>query len=397
MKLSERIQQVSESATLAASQKANDLKAQGVDVISLTIGESDFPTPNYIAEAAIQAIKEHKGDRYTAVNGILELRQTIADTYIEERENSYTVDHVFIGSGVKNVLFTLFQVMLDSGDEVILPTPYWVSFSEQIKMAGGRPVFVESRQEDEFKVRIEDLDAAYTDKTVALVINSPSNPSGATYSEQELEAIGEWAVANDVVIIADEIYKRLVYNGRKPVSFASLSDAIREQTIIVDGISKSYAMTGWRIGYALGNPKIMKAMAKYASQANGNPAGVSQYAAIAAYTQETDEVDKMVQRFEERLNKAYELMKTIPGFNLPFKPQGAFYLFPDVSEAAQMTGYDSVDDFCLALIEKAHVVSVPGSSFGVPDCVRFSYAVEEEVFAEGMERIKEFIEANIKE
>lgn len=396
VKLSRRIENVSASATLAASQKANDLKAKGIDVISLTVGESDFPTPEYISDAAIQSIKEHRVDQYTAVNGVVKLRETIANTYATENEQPYQANQVFVGSGVKNVLFTLFQVIVDPEDEVILPVPYWVSFSEQIKMAGGKPVFVKGKQKDQFKVTVKDLDAVLTDKTVAIVINSPSNPSGAVYSKEELQAIGEWAVANDVLIVADEIYKRLVYNGQKPVSFSTFSDEIREQTIILDGVSKTYAMTGWRIGYAIGNSKITSAMSKYASHANGNPAAVSQQAAITAYQEETNEVVEMVQSFEHRLNKAYDLMKTIPGFKLYAKPAGAFYLFPDVSEAAEMTGYDSVEDFCLALIEEAHVVSVPGSSFGVDECLRFSYAVDEEVFAEGMKRIKRFIENNSK-
>lgn len=394
MKLSERIESVSASATLAASQKASDLKAQGVDVISLTVGESDFPTPDYISNAAIQAIEEHAVDRYTAVNGVIELRETIADSYATGSIRPYEAKQVFVGSGVKNVLFTLFQVLVDPEDEVLLPIPYWVSFSEQIKMAGGKPVFVKGKQEDQFKITVADLDAAYTEKTVALVINSPSNPTGAVYSAKELEEIGEWAVANNVLIIADEIYKRLVYNGQKPLSFASLSEEIRAHTVIVDGVSKTYAMTGWRIGYAIGNSQIVGAMAKYASHANGNPTAVSQQAAIVAYQKEENEVNEMVQSFEERLNKAYDLMQTIPGFELAAKPEGAFYLFPDVSKAAEMTGYDSVDDFSLALIEKAHVVSVPGSSFGAENCLRFSYAVDEAVFAEGMNRIKKFMQEN---
>lgn len=396
MKLSNRIENVSSSATLAASQKASDLKAKGIDVISLTVGESDFPTPEYISNAAIQAIENHTVDRYTAVSGVTELKETIANTYAVEDINSYQANQVFVGAGVKNVLFTLFQVILDPEDEVILPVPYWVSFSEQIKLAGGRPVFVRGKQEDQFKITVEDLEAAYTDKTVAIIINSPSNPSGAVYSEEELEAIGEWAVANNVLIVADEIYKRLVYNGQKPISFSAFSDEIREQTIIVDGVSKTYAMTGWRIGYAIGNRKITGAMSKFASHANGNPTAVSQQAAIIAYQDEKDQVEQMIQSFEQRLNKAYEAMQTIPGFKLSAKPAGAFYLFPDVSEAAEMTGYDSVDDFSLALIEKAHVVSVPGSSFGVDECLRFSYAVDEAVFAEGMRRIKNFIENEAK-
>lgn len=392
MKLSKRIQKVEESATLAATQKARDLKAQGIDVVSLTVGESDFSTPEYISNAAIKAIENHVGDHYTAANGIPELRQAIVDYHKRLDDATYTIDQVFVGAGAKNVLFDLFQVLIDPGDEVILPVPFWVSFSEHVKMAEGKPVHVKGSPEELYRITMEDLEAVRTDKTVAVLINSPSNPTGAAYSKEEMLAIGNWAVEHNIVIIADEIYSRLVYNGKEPASFASLSEDIRKQTIIVNGVSKSHAMTGWRIGYALGNKEVMAAMNKYASQATGNPAGVSQYAAIAALNEETDEVEEMRESFENRLNQAYELIQTVPGFKISAKPEGAFYLFPDVTEAAKMTGYDSVDDFNLALIEEAHVVTVVGSSFGVPECLRFSYAVDEETFAEGIRRVKQFIE-----
>lgn len=392
MKLSKRIQQVEQSATLAASQKARDLKAQGADVISLTIGESDFNTPDYITNAASEAVLNHLGNHYTPTNGLPELRQAIVDAHQRLDDVSYDIDEVFVGSGAKNVLFDVFQVLVDPGDEVILPVPYWVSFSEQIKMAEGVPVYVKGNPDKLYKISVEDLEEAYTENTVALLINSPSNPTGATYTKEEMTAIGNWAVENDVVIIADEIYSRLVYNGTSANSFASLSPAIKEQTIIVNGISKAYAMTGWRIGYALGNQEVIAALTKHASQSTGNPTGISQYAAMTAYNEETDEVENMRQSFEKRLNKAFDLITSVPGFKLSDKPRGAFYLFPDVSEAAKMTGFDSVDDFNLALIEEAHVVTVVGSSFGVPECLRFSYAVDEATFAEGIQRIKDFIE-----
>src|SRR5699024_5420680 len=218
MKLSKRLQNLAQPATLAASQKANDLKAQGIDVISLTVGESDFDPPDYLAEAAIKTVQEHTGDRYTPVNGIPELRQAIADSYKRDADVEYNLDEVFVGTGAKNVLFTLFQVLVDPGDEVIIPVPYWVSFSEHVKMAEGEPVFIQGPYEDSYKITIEDLDEAYTDKTVAILLNSPSNPSGAVYSQEEIQAIGEWAVEKGVVIVADEIYSRLIYNGQEPVS-----------------------------------------------------------------------------------------------------------------------------------------------------------------------------------
>lgn len=396
MKLSNRINKVEQSATLAATQKARDLKAQGKNVISLTVGESDFNTPDYIADAAIEAIQKGKGNHYTATNGIPELRQAIVDSHKRIDGVDYEIDQVFVGSGAKNVLFDLFQVLVDPEDEVILPVPFWVSFSEHIKMAEGKPVFVEGNSDNLYKVTVEDLEAARTNKTIAVLINSPSNPTGVAYSRDEMTAIGNWAVENDIILIADEIYSRLVYNGTPANSFASLSEEIKEQSVIINGVSKTYAMTGWRIGYALGNKEVIGAMTKHASQSTGNPAGISQYAAIAAYNDETDETEVMRQSFETRLNKAYDLITTVPGFKLSDKPQGAFYLFPDASEAAKMTGYDSVDDFGLALIEEAYVVTVSGSSFGVADCLRFSYAVDEETFAEGIRRIKEFIEKNSK-
>lgn len=396
MKLSKRINAVAQSATLAASQKARDLKAQGIDVVSLTVGESDFPTPKYIADAAIEAINEHKGDRYTEQNGIPELRQAIVDSIKRIDNVDYEIDQVFVNAGAKNVLYTLFQVLIDPDDEVILPIPYWVSFAEHVTMAEGKPVFVKGNPDELYKITVEDLEAARTDKTVAVMINSPSNPTGAVYSRDEKMAIGNWAVEHGITIIADEIYSRLVYNGTEPSSFASLSDEIRKQTIVVNGVSKTYAMTGWRIGYAVGDKKVIGALTKHASQSTGNPTGVSQYAAISAYNNEENQVEEMRQSFEDRLNKAYDLLTALPGFKLPKKPEGAFYLFPDVSEAAKMTGFDSVDDFGLALIEKAHVVSVVGSSFGLPECLRFSYAVNEEVFAEGMRRIKAFMEEKTK-
>lgn len=392
MKLSKRIQRVAESATLAASQKAADLKAQGFDVISLTVGESDFYTPEYVAEAAIETIKNHKGDHYTPVSGVPELRQAIADSYKKELDVKYEANQVFVSSGAKNVLYSLFQVLVDPADEVIIPVPYWVSFAEQVKMAEGKPVFVQGEADNEYKITIDDLNEVYTDRTVALVLNSPSNPSGAVYSQEEINALGEWAVEKDVVIVADEIYTRLVYNGQERVSFAKTSEEVRDQVVIINGVSKSYAMTGWRIGYALGNKEIIAALSKFSSQSNGNPTGISQYATIAAYNDETGEVEEMRKVFEKRLNAAYDLIVDVPGFKLPNKPNGAFYLFPDATEAAKMTGYDSVDDFNLAIIEEAHVVAVAGSSFGVPECLRFSYAVDEKTFAEGIRRIKEFIE-----
>lgn len=392
MRLSNRINEVAESATLSASQKARDLKAQGIDIISLTVGESDFNTPDYISDEAVNAIKNHTGDHYSNVNGLPELRQAIVDAHERSTGVKYDPSEVFVGAGAKNVLYGLTQVLIDAGDEIILPVPFWGTFAEQIKLAEGVPVFVEGDVNHQYKITVDDLEAVRTDKTTGILINTPSNPTGATYTKDELLAIGNWAVRHDLFIIADEIYLHLVYNGNESISFSALPDEIKERTIIVDGVSKTYAMTGWRLGHALGDKKVMAALSKFASQSTGNPTGISQYAAISAYNNEAGEVEEMRKSFEQRLNKAYDLMNEIPGFKLPHKPQGAFYLFPDVRGAAEMTGYETVDDFCLALIEEAHVVTVVGSSFGAPSCIRISYATDEATFAEGMKRIKKFVE-----
>lgn len=396
MKLSNRINDVAESATLAATQKARDLKAQGIEVISLTVGESDFDTPDYIADAAVHAIQNHKGDHYSDVNGIPTLRQAIVDSHEKITGIKYEIDEVFTGAGAKYVLYALTQVLINPEDEIILPMPYWVTFEEQIKLAGGTPVLIKGDASNLYKVTVEHLEAARTDKTTGILINTPANPTGATYSKEEMQAIGDWAVENDLFIIADEIYSRLVYNGQETASFSALGREIKERTIIVNGVSKAYAMTGWRLGHALGDKKVMKALSKFASQTSGNPTGITQYAAIAAYNNEGNEVEEMRQIFEKRSNKAYDLVASIPGFELTLKPEGAFYLFPDVSQAAIATGYDSVDDFTLALIEEAHVVTVAGSSFGIPNCIRMSYATNEENFTEAIRRIKDFIEEKTK-
>lgn len=388
MPISKRVLEIEESKTLASAQKARELIAEGKDIISLTIGEPDLNTPKFIQEAAINATMSNQADHYTPVNGIIELRQAISNSYNNKYETNYDINDIFVGSGLKNVLYNLFQVLLDPEDEVILPLPYWVSFAEQIKLANGKIVLAKNSS---LKVTIEDLDKLVSSKTKILLINSPSNPSGAVYTLAEMEAIGKWAIENNVLIIADEIYNTLVYNGQEQTSFAMLNKDIRNQTIILNGVSKTYAMTGWRIGFAISNKVITKALNNFASHSNGNPAAVSQYAALAAYKDETNVAEEMRLIFEDRLNKAYELMKDIPGFKLDYKPQGAFYLFPNVKAAASMCGYSSVDDFNNALLTEALVACVPGSAFGMDDHLRFSYAIDSHNFERAMDRIRSFI------
>ncbi|MDE1549072.1 pyridoxal phosphate-dependent aminotransferase [Jeotgalibaca caeni] len=396
VKISKRIAQVAESPTLATSAKVKELKAQGHDIISLTVGEPDFETPKQIRDAAIEAISQNKVNHYTPAAGILPLRQAIVDYYQKYEGLDYQINQVIVTEGAKNALYSLFQVLLDEGDEVMILAPYWVSYTEQVKLAGGVNVIIEAEMENQFKVTVDELEKHRTDKTVAIVLNSPNNPTGSIYSKEELTAIGNWAVEHDIVIVADEIYAKLCYNGNEAVSIASLSEEIKKQTIIINGVSKTYAMTGWRIGYALGNKEVIGKMIDLANHSTSNPAGPSQYAALAALEGEQDFVEKMRQTYEKRLSHFFPLLESIPGFRV-LKPQGAFYVFAHVKEAAEQTGYQSVSDFSLAMIEEAKVAVVSGDGFGFPDYVRISYTQDEETLTEAVNRIKAFIEKKTKE
>lgn len=395
MNLSKRAQRVEPSVTLATAAKANELKAQGKDILSLTVGEPDFVTPKNIQKAAISAIESGKASYYTPSAGIKELRQAVVDHIEKYYELSYQVKNVIVTDGAKFALYTLFQALLDEKDEVIIPVPYWVSYGEQVKLAEGVPVFVEGTQENNFKVTVEQLEQARTNKTKVLILNTPSNPTGMIYSKEELEAIGNWAVDNDILIISDDIYGRLVYNGNTFIPLAAISEAIRKQTIIINGVSKTYAMTGWRIGYAIGDEKIIAAMNNIASQSTSNPTAVSQYAAVEALTGEQETVEKMRLAFEDRLNKIYPQVAALPGFKLT-KPQGAFYLFPNVKETLELCGYNDVTEWVNDLLEEAQVAVVTGAGFGAPENIRISYATDLNTLEESVKRIAAFIEKKSK-
>ncbi|MBF0775794.1 aspartate aminotransferase [Streptococcus azizii] len=391
MKLSQRVLEMEESVTLAAGARAKDLKAAGKDILSLTLGEPDFSTPENIQEAAIRSIKSGQASFYTVTSGLPELKAAISQYF--ERFYGYAVapNQVTVATGAKFSLYTFFMSVLDPLDEVLIPTPYWVSYADQIKMAEGSPVFVEATETSDFKVRVDQLEAARTDKTKVLVLNSPSNPTGMIYSRDELLAIGNWAVEHDILILADDIYGRLVYNGHTFTPISSLSDAIRKQTVVINGVSKTYAMTGWRIGYAVGEAEIISAMSKIAGQTTSNPTAVAQYAAIEALIGEQDRVEEMRQAFEERLNTIYPLLAQVPGFEV-VKPQGAFYLFPNVKKAMEMKGFTDVTDFTTAILEEAGVALVTGAGFGAPENVRLSYATDLGTLKEAVARLKAFME-----
>lgn len=392
MNLSQRAEKLEPSVTLAASAKAKALKAKGLDVLSLTVGEPDFATPKNIQKAAIEAITSGKASYYTPSAGIPELRQSVVQHIEQYYGLTYEVNQVIITDGAKFALYNLFQAILNKEDEVIIPVPYWVSYGEQVKLAEGIPQFIECAQENNFKVTVDQLEQALSEKTKAMILNSPSNPTGMIYTKDELTAIGNWAVKNDVLIIADDIYGRLVYNGNKFTPIATISEAIRKQTIIINGVSKTYAMTGWRIGYAIGEAKIIKAMTDIASQSTSNPTAVSQYAALEALTGPQDTVETMRQAFEERLNEFYPLIADLPGVSLE-KPQGAFYLFPNVKETLALCGYDNVTKWVDDLLEEAQVALVTGEGFGAPENVRISYASDMETLKEAARWIAQFIES----
>lgn len=391
MELSTRAQQLEPSVTLAAAAKAKALKEQGVDVLSLTVGEPDFVTPKNIQKAAIAAIESGKASYYTPSGGILPLREAVVSYLQTNYQLTYSPKNVIITDGAKFALYLLFQATLNANDEVIIPVPYWVSYAEQVKLAEGKPVFVTCAQENEFKVTVEQLEAVRTAKTKLLILNSPSNPTGMIYSPEELLAIGNWAVAHNILIVSDDIYGRLVYNGNEFTAIATISEAIRKQTIIINGVSKSYAMTGWRIGYAVGDETIIQAMNDIASQSTSNPTAVSQYAAIEALTGPQETVEVMRQAFEERLNVIFPKVAALPGVKIT-KPQGAFYLFPNVKETLALCGYDNVTKWVDDLLHEAHVALVTGEGFGAPEHVRISYATDLVTLERAVNRIHEFIQ-----
>ncbi|ATO55544.1 aspartate aminotransferase [Loigolactobacillus coryniformis subsp. coryniformis] len=391
MALSKNVMKVQPSATLAMSAKTKEMIAKGVDVINLSIGEPDFVTPTYIQDAAIAAIRSGKTSFYTPAGGLPELKTAISQRIEAETGVHYDNKQIIATTGAKFALYLIFQVILNPGDEVLLPAPFWVSYAEQVNLAGGRPLAVKTTGAGH-KVTVEDLEKEYSPKTQAVVLNSPQNPSGLIYTAAELTAIGNWAVSHDVLLISDEIYSNLVYNGNQFTSVVSLSDAIRKNTLLVTGVSKTYAMTGWRMGYVLGDAAIIKAMTTVASHATGNPTAVSQYATIAALSGEQTDAETMRQAFEKRLNYLFPKIQSLPGFELADKPQGAFYLFPNVKRAVELCGYSTTEDFVNALLEEAYVAVVPGRAFGQPDHIRISYANDLDSLAEAYQRIADFIQ-----
>ena len=394
VQLAERVKALTPSTTLAITAKAKEMKAQGIDVIGLGAGEPDFNTPDHIIEAAYESLKDGQ-TKYTPAGGLAELKNAVIEKFKQDQGITYKPNEIIVTTGAKHALYNLFQVILNDGDEVIIPAPYWVSYPEQVKLADGVPVYVDGKESNDFKITPEQLEAAITEKTKAVIINSPSNPTGMLYSADELKALGEVAIRHNIWIVSDEIYEKLVYGDNKHVSIAELSPELKEQTIIINGVSKSHSMTGWRIGYAAGNAQVIKAMTDLASHSTSNPTSTAQYGAIAAYTGIQKPVEVMKKAFEERLNIIHAKLNEIPGVTC-LKPQGAFYLYPNVTEAATLTGHANVDEFVTALLEEANVAVVPGSGFGTPANIRLSYATSLELLEKAVERIANYVKTNQK-
>lgn len=391
--LSARATMIEESSTLAVSARAAAMKKQGIDVIGFGAGEPDFDTPENIKESGIDAIRRGF-TKYTAAAGLLELRQAIADKLARENGLDYSPSEILVSCGAKHCLHNIFQAICDPGDEVVILSPYWVSYTESVKLAGGVPVLVEASMENDFKVRPEQIADAITSRTKAVVINSPCNPTGAVYSRDELKAIGEVLLDAGVYVVSDEVYERLVYDDTEFVSIAKAVPDLKDRTFVVNGVSKTYAMTGWRIGYVAGPPVEIKAMASIQSHTVSAPAHFAQIAAIEALTGDQSSVAVMVREFARRRDYMVERLNAIEGIECPL-PKGAFYVFPKVSglygrSLGGVVIRNSID-FCAQLLEVAKVALVPGVGFGADEHVRLSYAMSIEAIEVGLDRIEKAV------
>jgi len=393
MLISTKIANITPSATLAISAKAKAMTADGIDVINFGVGEPDFDTPENIRKAGIKAIKNGM-TRYTPASGTTELKAAIADKLKRENGLEYSPKEIVISSGAKHTLYNLMQVMTNPGDEVLLPAPYWVSYYEQIGLAGGRAVIIECSEKNKFKMTPDALEAAITPRTKYLILNSPSNPTGAVYTRDELQELAKVLARHEVWVIADEIYEKLIYDKERHVSIASLSDRMKKLTIVVNGVSKTFAMTGWRIGYAAGDERAIAACGSLQSHSTSNPCSISMAASVEALQGGLDAVTQMRNEFDKRRKYMLGRLSGIKGVACA-EPKGAFYAFPNIKGVKGRTfggvTADTSVALCGALLEQAHVAAVPGSAFGADDHIRFSYATSMENIQEGMNRFEKFL------
>lgn len=395
--LSERINRVAPSATLAVDSKAKAMKAEGIDVIGFGAGEPNFPTPAAIVAAAAEAVQDPKNYRYTPTAGLPELRKAIADKTL--RDSGYGVDpnQVIVTNGGKQAVYESFQILLNDGDEVIIPTPYWTSYPEAVKLAGGVPVEVFAGADRNFEPSLEDLEAARTERTKAIIVNTPNNPTGAVWNPETVKAIGEWAVEHHVWVISDEIYEHLNYDGAKTTYIGAAVPEVRDQLLVLNGVAKTYAMPGWRVGWMIAPLDVAKAASKLQGHMTSNVNNISQRAAIAAVSGSLDAVYEMREAFDRRRQTIVAALNDIEGVNCP-TPTGAFYAFADVSAllnkplGTSKTAYASTSELAAALLDEGHVAAVPGETFGAPGYLRFSYALADDDLVEGMKRMKQWVE-----
>ena len=386
MKIANRMENLSPSVTMAITALARELKAQGKDILSFSAGEPDFDTPEIIKQAAIKAINDGQ-TKYTAVEGIIATKQAIINKLKKDHNLDYKLDNILISNGAKHSLFNLFQVLVEEGDEVIIPAPYWVTYPEQVKFSDGVPVFIDTDDSTEFKITPEQLKAAITPKTKVLLLNTPSNPTGSVYTKEELIALGKVLEGTDIIVLSDEMYEKIIYNGKKFTAAAEVSEDMFKRTVTINGLSKAVAMTGWRFGY-LASPdvKLVKALTKLQGQVTSNINTMTQYAAIPALEGDADaDIEMMRAAFEERKNIVVKSFNEIKGLST-IDPDGAFYAFVNIKDVTN----DSMK-FCADLLEQKGVALVPGLAFGTEGYVRFSFATDLATIQEGIKRIKEFV------
>lgn len=392
--VSKKVSEIAPSLTLEITAKAKKLKSEGVSIIGFGAGEPDFNTPQYIIEAAKRAL-DTGFTKYTPAAGMPELKKAICEKFLKDNGLSYEPSQIVVSTGAKSSLFHAICAMIDEGDEAILPSPYWLTYPELVKLAGGKTVFVKTLAKDGYKMTAEELEAAITEKTKLLILNSPNNPTGAVYTKEELTAIAKVCEKKKIYVISDEIYEKLVYGGEEHISIASLSDYMKEHTVVINGMSKSYSMTGWRIGYLAAPQDIAKAVSSMQSHTTSNACSIAQYASVAALT--SDESDKFIENmqktFDERRKYMVKTLQETDGIVLP-EPKGAFYVFADVSAyyGKKFEGEEVKDSLSFAnLALKKGVAVVPGVAFGDDNCIRLSYAISLEDVKEGLKRLKEFL------
>lgn len=388
MKLAKRVMSVSPSLTLAITAKAKAMKKSGVDIVSFSAGEPDFDTPGHIKSAGIEAIKSGF-TKYTPASGMVELKEAIVSKLKRDNGLEYNSGNISVSCGAKHSLYNIFQAICQEGDEVIIPSPYWLSYPEMVKLAGAKPVVVKTDESTGFKMSALSLKKAITGRTKAVILNSPSNPTGAAYAKKDLEEIAEVTVPKKICVISDEIYEKLIYDGQGHTSIASLGNEIKDLTIVVNGVSKSYSMTGWRIGYIAGDKEVIGAINKIQSHSTSNPASISQKAALQAINGDQSSISTMKKEFEVRRNYLVESLNNIKGFKA-IKPQGAFYVFCSIKK----TGVDSVT-LSNRLLDEAKVAVIPGKPFGSDEHIRLSFATSKDDIKKGTERIAKWVEAKL--